>query len=46
MYDNEMKKITSWSNTKLGHINMSKSELTELLSANEVISTIILKEGD
>ena len=37
---------SSWSYTKLGHINMSKSELTELLSANEVIVTMMLKEGD
>lgn len=34
---------SSWSYTKLGHINLSKSELTELLAVDNVVVTLILK---
>lgn len=33
----------TWSYTKLGHINLSKSELTELLSVKDVVITLNLK---
>ena len=33
---------SSWSYTKLGHINMSKSELTDLLAADAVVVTLRL----
>lgn len=34
---------SSWSYTKLGHINMTKSKLTDLLAVDEVIVTLTLK---
>jgi len=34
---------SSWTYTKLGHINMTKSELTDLLAVDEVIVTLTLK---
>lgn len=37
---------SSWSYTKLGHINLSKSELDDLLAVDAVIATMILKKGD
>ena len=33
----------TWSYTKLGHINLSKSELTDLLGDEDVVITIKLK---
>ena len=33
----------TWSYTKLGHINLSKSELSDLLGDEEVVITLILK---
>ena len=33
----------TWSYTKLGHINLSKSELTDLLGDEDVVITLILK---
>jgi len=33
----------TWSYTKLGHINLSKSELTDLLGDEDVVITIDLK---
>lgn len=33
----------TWSYTKLGHINMSKSELTDLLNTDNVVVTFTLK---
>ncbi len=33
----------TWSYTKLGHINLSKSELTDLLGDEDVVVTIDLK---
>lgn len=33
----------TWSYTKLGHINLSKSELTDLLSDEDVVITLSLK---
>ena len=34
---------SSWSYTKLGHINLSKSELKDLLDTETVVATITLK---
>ena len=34
---------SSWSYTKLGHINMSKSELKDLLDTDSVVVTFTLK---
>ena len=34
----------TWSYTKLGHINLSKSELTDLLGDEDVVVTINLKQ--
>ena len=33
----------TWSYTKLGHINLSKSELTDLLGDEDVVITLNLK---
>lgn len=33
----------TWSYTKIGHINLSKSELTDLLGDEDVVITLILK---
>ena len=33
----------TWSYTKLGHINLSKSELTELLGEEDVTITLALE---
>ena len=33
----------TWSYTKLGHINLSKSELTDLLGDEDVVTTLTLK---
>ena len=35
---------SSWSYTKLGHINLSKSELDDLLAVDAVIVTMVLKK--
>ena len=37
---------SSWSYTKLGHINLSTSELADLLAVDTVVVTMKLKEGD
>ena len=34
---------SSWSSTKLGHINLSKSELKDLLDTDAVVFTFTLK---
>ena len=34
---------SSWSYTKLGHINMSKNELKDLLDTDAVVVTLTLK---
>lgn len=34
---------SSWTYTKLGHINLSKAELQELLNTDEIVVTMVLK---